>query len=357
MYIVTAFALNYSTQNMGLPRELFLNIGLLVGGLSCLTIPCFAWLADRFGRRRVYITGALIGTLSAFPFFMALEAQSIFWIVFFSIMLANIAHDMVVCVQQPMFTEMFGASYRYSGAGVGYQVASVVGGGFTPFIAAALITYFAGNWHSVAIYLLAGCVAIYLLAGCLISAMTALLMKDNDRFVDERQSTRLIAWRRSSDLRLTLLFHIPVTYYRMCGNCMEQETHMNNKGSGLTPAQALDKLDALYEQSVVALRNAIGKYITSGELPDENARKQGLFVYPSLTVTWDGSTTNPPKTRAFGRFTHAGSYTTTITRPTLFRSYLNEQLTLLYQDYGAHISVQPSQHEIRNPLSLCHRWL
>lgn len=66
MYIVTAFALNYSTQNMGLPRELFLNIGLLVGGLSCLTIPCFAWLADRFGRRRVYITGALIGTLSAF---------------------------------------------------------------------------------------------------------------------------------------------------------------------------------------------------------------------------------------------------------------------------------------------------
>lgn len=61
---------------------------------------------------------------------------------------------------------------------------------------------------------------------------------------------------------------------------------MNNKGSGLTPAQALDKLDALYEQSVVALRNAIGKYITSGELPDENARKQGLFVYPSLTVTW-----------------------------------------------------------------------
>lgn len=52
---------------------------------------------------------------------------------------------------------------------------------------------------------------------------------------------------------------------------------MNNKGSGLTPAQALDKLDALYEQSVVALRNAIGKYIKSGELPDENARKQGLL--------------------------------------------------------------------------------
>ena len=169
MYIVTAFALNYSTQNLGLPRELFLNIGLVVGGISCLTIPCFAWLADRFGRRRVYITGALVGTLSAWPFFMALEAQSIFWIVFFAIMLANVAHDMVVCVQQPMFTELFGASYRYSGAGVGYQVASVVGGGFTPFIAAALVTFSGGNWHSV---------AIYLLAGCLLSAATALVMKE-----------------------------------------------------------------------------------------------------------------------------------------------------------------------------------
>ena len=168
MYIVTAFALSYSTQNLGLPRELFLNIGLLVGGISCLTIPCFAWLADRFGRRRVYITGALTGAISTFPFFMALEAQSVFWIVVFAILLANIAHDMVVCGQQPMFTSMFGASYRYSGAGVGYQVASVVGGGFTPFIAAALVTFSDGDWHSV---------AIYLLAGCLLSAATALLMK------------------------------------------------------------------------------------------------------------------------------------------------------------------------------------
>ncbi|EOC1565795.1 shikimate transporter [Cronobacter dublinensis] len=168
MYIVTAFALNYSTQTLGLPRELFLNIGLLVGGISCLTIPLFAWMADRYGRRRIYITGALLGAMSAFPFFMALEARSVFGVVIFSLMLANIAHDMVVCVQQPMFTEMFGAGYRYSGAGVGYQVASVVGGGFTPFIAAALLTFSGGAWHTV---------AIYLMAGCLLSALTAMFIK------------------------------------------------------------------------------------------------------------------------------------------------------------------------------------
>ncbi|MBT0728303.1 shikimate transporter [Rosenbergiella australiborealis] len=158
MYIVTTFALNYSTQNLGLPRELFLSIGLLVGGVSCLTIPCFAWLADRFGRRRIYVIGALLGAISAWPFFMALEQGLTLPIILFSLLLANVAHDMVVCVQQPMFTEMFGERYRYSGAGVGYQVASVVGGGFTPFIAAGLVSLNSGSWHGVALYLTLGCV-------------------------------------------------------------------------------------------------------------------------------------------------------------------------------------------------------
>jgi len=165
MYIVTAFALSYSTTNLGMPRQFFLNIGLLVGALSIVTIPCFAMLADRFGRRRIYMIGAVVGMLSAIPFFVALDARSTVWIVIFSVMLANIAHDMVVSVQQPMFTELFGTEYRYSGAGVGYQVASVVGGGFTPFIAVALVSFAGGSWHPVAAYLAIGCLISVVVAG------------------------------------------------------------------------------------------------------------------------------------------------------------------------------------------------
>ena len=156
MYIVTAFALAYSTKVLHMSRGLFLNIGLLVGAVSCVTIPLFAKLADHVGRRRVYLTGAIIGMLASVPFFMAMEARSILWIVIFSVMLANIAHDLVVSVQQPLFTEMFGTEYRYSGAGVGYQVASVICGGFTPFIATALLGV-NGTWHPVAAYLAGGC--------------------------------------------------------------------------------------------------------------------------------------------------------------------------------------------------------
>ncbi|MCS3406803.1 shikimate transporter [Serratia sp. AKBS12] len=168
MYIVTAFAMNYSTTHLGLSRDIFLNIGLLVGAVSCVSIPCFAYLADRFGRRRIYVTGALIGVVSAIPFFMALESRNTLLIVFFAIMLGNMAHDMLVSVQQPMFTELFGTAYRYSGAGVGYQVASVVGGGFTPFIAVLLVQFMDGSWHLV---------AAYLAMGCLLSAIIGMRMK------------------------------------------------------------------------------------------------------------------------------------------------------------------------------------
>jgi MHS family shikimate/dehydroshikimate transporter-like MFS transporter len=169
MYIVTAFALSYSTANLGMSRDLFLNIGLLVGAISCVTIPCFAWLADRFGLKRIYLIGAAIGLACSVPFFVALEARATVWIVIFSVLLANVAHDMVVSVQQPLFTELFGAEYRYSGAGVGYQFASVVGGGFTPFIAVALTSFAGGSWHLVAGYLAIGC-ALSLIVGARIKS-------------------------------------------------------------------------------------------------------------------------------------------------------------------------------------------
>jgi MHS family shikimate/dehydroshikimate transporter-like MFS transporter len=176
MYIVTAFALAYSTKTLGLPRSLFLTISLLIGAVSCATIPAFAFLADRFGRRRVFTIGALVGLLASLPFFLALESRSIVWIVVFSVLLVNIAHDMIVSVQQPLFTELFGAEYRYSGAGFGYQAAAVICGGFTPFIATALLKI-NGTWHPV---------ALYLAAGCLVSLVVSFFIKANDTVAASR---------------------------------------------------------------------------------------------------------------------------------------------------------------------------
>lgn len=123
----------------------------------------------------------------------------------------------------------------------------------------------------------------------------------------------------------------------------------NDTGKNLTASQALDKLDELYDGAVTALREAIKAYISHGRLPDGQARAAGAFSYPELRVTWDGVTPGNPKARAFGRFTHPGCYSTTITRPTLFRRYLAEQLALLAGEYAATIDVGPSQLEIPFP--------
>lgn len=117
----------------------------------------------------------------------------------------------------------------------------------------------------------------------------------------------------------------------------------------LTVAEALDKLDSLYEEAVSALRLAITAYIDNGVLPDEAKRAEGLFVYPELRVIWKGDAASHKMSRAFGRFTRPGSYATTITRPALFRHYLTEQLEMLCSEYPVALEVKPSQQEIPFP--------
>jgi len=55
-----------------------------------------------------------------------------------TILLANVVYDRVVKVHQPIFTSLFGTEYRYSGAGVGYQMASTIGGSFTPIYCSSM---------------------------------------------------------------------------------------------------------------------------------------------------------------------------------------------------------------------------
>ncbi|WP_181273987.1 shikimate transporter [Brevibacterium oceani] len=163
-YIVITFAVSYGSTYGGFSEDFMLNIGLVVGSLGIVTIPTFAFLSDRFGRRNVYLIGSLVGVVGAAPFFLAIESGSTIAVVIAAVILFNIAHDMVVSAQQPLFTEMFGAEFRYSGAGVGYQVASAIAGGFTPFIATALVAATGGSWYLVAVYLGVGCLISFIAA-------------------------------------------------------------------------------------------------------------------------------------------------------------------------------------------------
>lgn len=178
-YIVITFAVAYATSEFGFDQDFMLNVGLLVGALGIITIPAYAYWSDRIGRRKIYIAAGLIGAAAAAPFFLAMESGSMLLLALAAVVLFNLAHDLAVATQQPLFTEMFGAEFRYSGAGVGYQFASAIAGGFTPFIAAALVTLTGGAWYLV---------AVYLGVGCLISALLAWRMAP-DGVVSERRAS------------------------------------------------------------------------------------------------------------------------------------------------------------------------
>ncbi len=71
-------------------------------------------------------------------------------------------------------------------------------------------------------------------------------------------------------------------------------------GTQLTAAEAVERLEVLYGAAVVALRKAIGEFIIDGSLPDADLRAAGLFTYPELSVSWDGTAQNQFKSRAYG---------------------------------------------------------
>ncbi|WP_241609279.1 AMP nucleosidase [Rosenbergiella australiborealis] len=113
--------------------------------------------------------------------------------------------------------------------------------------------------------------------------------------------------------------------------------------------RALDQLESYYASAVSALRGALQHYLTSGELPDNETRQSGLFCYPELVLHWQGEQIPIQRVRAWGRFTHAGTYSATVTQPALFRRYLTEQLEMLSHEYQFTLEVRPSNVEIPYP--------
>jgi AMP nucleosidase len=120
----------------------------------------------------------------------------------------------------------------------------------------------------------------------------------------------------------------------------------------MNASAALDRLETLYAQSVAELRAAVKTFLETGDRADAEARANGLFAYPRLKVTWFGERPANLEARAYGRMSRPGVYSTTVTRPDLFRPYLTEQLDLLARDYGATFEVEPSDQEIPFPYVL-----
>ena len=112
------------------------------------------------------------------------------------------------------------------------------------------------------------------------------------------------------------------------------------------PETVIEALEALYSQAVEALTKSLNSFLHDGTPPDARLRDSGAFCYPQLRIVYDPEGPPPPISRAFGKFSEAGIYITTITRPDFFRAYLMEVLTPLMRDYDVDVFVERSSSEI-----------
>ncbi len=152
-YILTVLVLSYGTQQLHLAKSTVLN-GVLIGcAFQFVAIPFFGALSDRLGRRPVYLGGALFCTLFAFPFFWLVDTQQTA-AVWLAIVVGLIGHAAMYGPQAAFFSELFGTNVRYTGASLGYQLASPLAGGLAPFIATALLQWSGGKPWPVAVYLI-----------------------------------------------------------------------------------------------------------------------------------------------------------------------------------------------------------
>ena len=79
-YMATVFALSYGVDQLGIPKSQLLAMVMVTAALGFVSKPLYGALSDRIGRRPIYLAGSLVGALAAFPFFAALESESL-WLI------------------------------------------------------------------------------------------------------------------------------------------------------------------------------------------------------------------------------------------------------------------------------------
>ncbi|MBF4476686.1 MFS transporter [Rhodococcus rhodochrous] len=136
-YLVLVYMLSYGVQILELPRTTMLWLIVLGSAVWLVAIAGSALAADRIGRKPVFLAGALLVTLWAFPFFMLVDTANP-GLILLAFAVGTIGIAGMAGPQATLVAALFPAAVRYSGASLAYQVGSILGGALAPMIATAL---------------------------------------------------------------------------------------------------------------------------------------------------------------------------------------------------------------------------
>ena len=149
--IFSVFTLSYAVNTMKIDRPTMLTVLILANVVALGAIPAFAALADRIGRRPVFIFGALGSAALIWPYMWAISQGNIPLIFTFGILLSGVVYSAANGVWPSLYGEMFDTKVRLSGMAIGTQIGFALGG-FAPVISAALLGDGPTGWVPVAAF-------------------------------------------------------------------------------------------------------------------------------------------------------------------------------------------------------------
>jgi MFS family permease len=177
-YIFTAYVFTYGTTVLGQTRNFVLTWVLLAAAISFFSIPFFGYLSDIVGRKRVYMAGVILTGIFGFVYFGLLDTK-VAGLMALAILVSLIPHDLQYGPQAALIAESFTGRLRYSGASLGYQLASVIAGGPAPLIATTL---FAGpKFLGIGAYKSSLAIAIYIAVCAVISLIAVAAVTERSK--------------------------------------------------------------------------------------------------------------------------------------------------------------------------------
>jgi MFS family permease len=176
-YISITFVVAYgsSAEGLGLSKTTMLAAVLIASGLMAPALMLFGALSDRYGRRRIYMTGSALMALWAFAFFPLIETRSPLLITL-AICVSQLINGMMYGPQAALFGELFRTRVRYSGASLGYQLGAAVGGALAPLIATAILAV-SHRTFGISVYIAAAC-AVTFASVALLTETSAIALDD-----------------------------------------------------------------------------------------------------------------------------------------------------------------------------------
>ena len=149
--IFSVFTLSYAVNTVHVPRATMLTVLILANVIALAAIPLWATLADRIGRKKVFIGGAIGSAALIWPYMWAISQADVTLIFVFGLLLSGVVYSAANGVWPAFYGEMFDTRVRLSGMAIGTQVGFALGG-FAPTISAAVLGTGPTGWVPVATF-------------------------------------------------------------------------------------------------------------------------------------------------------------------------------------------------------------